>query len=121
MSRPFPGGSNLLRRFQKTEAVYTIVKRMRYLLSSLIVGGLLYGGFIFIREKNTLEIPLADLKNSASGAAVVPGQGPAIGGAGAPEATSTPPGAAPVVGRVKDIEPQGKLQNPPEVVKALYA
>ena len=121
MSRPFPGGSNLLRRFQKTEAVYTIVKRMRYLLSSLIVGGLLYGGFIFIREKNTLEITLADLKNSASGAAVVPGQGPASGGAGAPEATSTPPGAAPVVGRVKDIEPQGKLQNPPEVVKALYA
>ncbi|MBI2036813.1 MAG: hypothetical protein HYT14_00425, partial [Candidatus Liptonbacteria bacterium] len=87
---------------------------MRYLLSSLIVGGLLYGGFIFIREKNTLEITLADLKNSVNGTAVAPGQG-------APEATSTPPGAAPVVGRVKDIEPQGKLQNPPEVIKAIYA
>ena len=87
---------------------------MRYLLFSLLVGGLFYGGLLFMWEKNAFEVNLADFKSAATSTTALPGQG-------APEATSTPEGAAPVTGRIKDIVPQPKLPNPPRVVKALYA
>ncbi|MDP3947209.1 MAG: putative glycoside hydrolase [bacterium] len=87
---------------------------MRYLLFSLLVGGLLYGGLLFMREKNTFEVNPADRNSAATSTTALPGQG-------APEATSTPESAQVVTGRVKDIEPQKKLANPPEIIKALYA
>lgn len=89
---------------------------MRYLLSLLIVGGLLYGGFLFIREKNTTEITLSDLANSGAAPIVL---------LGAPEATppagGSPPEFTPAPVKLKDIEPAGKLKDPPAVIKAIYA
>ncbi len=88
--------------------------KMRFFLGFLVAGVILAGGFFLLRGERVVEVtPSGDLVTDQTSARVAIPQVPEAepGSSSTTEASIKPNG---------DIENQGQLLNPPEVVKAIY-